>query len=157
MRIQVIHGPNLNLLGTREESIYGSLTLEQIDENLQALASELGVTCSFMQSNIEGELVNAIQAAPTVADGILINPAGYTHTSVAIRDAILGVKLPTVEVHLSNTYAREPFRHKSLIADVVLGRIVGFGASSYTLGLRALTTSLSAEDLGRVDAGERAP
>ncbi len=145
MQIYVIHGPNLNLLGTREQSIYGSLTLDQINAKLTKLGEELGSSCTFLQSNIEGELVDTIQSAAGKADGILINPGGYTHTSVAIRDALLGVSLPSVEVHMSNTYAREPFRHKSLIADVVVGRILGFGPLSYTLGLRALVDALESQ------------
>ena len=149
MHIHVIHGPNLNLLGIREQGIYGDLTLDQINAMLSVLGEELGVECSFLQSNLEGELVDSIQAARSTADGILINPGGYTHTSVSIRDALLGVSIPTVEVHLSNTYAREPFRHKSLIADVVVGRIVGFGALSYTLGLRALADALGVEPTKR--------
>ena len=142
MQIHVIHGPNLNLLGIREQGIYGALTLDQINAQLSSLGKELGVECSFLQSNLEGELVDTIHAARNHADGLLINPGGYTHTSVAIRDALLGVSIPTVEVHLSNTYARESFRHKSLIADIVVGRIVGFGPLSYTLGLRALADAL---------------
>ena len=142
MKIHVIHGPNLNLLGDREQGVYGTLSLDEINEQLSSLAENLGVSCSFYQSNVEGELVNAIQKSRADKDGLLINPGGYTHTSVALRDALLAVGTPTVEVHMSNTYAREPFRHKSLIADVVLGRIVGFGAMSYTLGLRALVRNL---------------
>ena len=142
MKIHVIHGPNLNLLGDREQGVYGTLSLDEINEQLSSLAENLGVSCSFYQSNVEGELVNAIQKSRLDKDGLLINPGGYTHTSVALRDALLAVGTPTVEVHMSNTYAREPFRHKSLIADVVLGRIVGFGAMSYTLGLRALVRNL---------------
>jgi 3-dehydroquinate dehydratase-2 len=138
MRIQVIHGPNLNLLGSREPEIYGSQSLVDIDIMLSELATELGAEVVTMQSNLEGEIVDAIQAASGACEGILINPGGYTHTSVAIRDALLASALSAVEVHLSNTYAREAFRRNSLVADVVVGRIVGFGASSYTLGLRAL-------------------
>ena len=142
MKIHVIHGPNLNLLGDREQGVYGTLSLDEINEQLSSLAESLGASCSFYQSNVEGDLVNAIQRSRADKDGLLINPGGYTHTSVAIRDAILAVGMPTVEVHLSNTYAREAFRHKSLIADVVLGRIVGFGAMSYSLGLQALVRNL---------------
>ncbi len=145
MQIHVIHGPNLNLLGIREQSVYGSVTLDEVNEELRTLGARLGVECTFAQSNIEGEIVELIQSARTTADGFLINPGGYTHTSVAIRDALLGVSIPTVEVHMSNTYAREPFRHKSLIADIVVGRIVGFGAMSYTLGLEALAKTLRSQ------------
>jgi 3-dehydroquinate dehydratase-2 len=142
MRVQVIHGPNLNLLGSREPEIYGSQTLADIDAKLSELGAELGTQVVAMQSNLEGEIVGAIQAASGAFEGILINPGGYTHTSVAIRDALIASALPSVEVHLSNTYAREAFRRHSLIADVVIGRIVGFGASSYTLGLRALIEAI---------------
>ena len=148
MQIHVIHGPNLNLLGTREQGIYGDLTLDQVNQDLMTLAKKLSVECTFTQSNIEGELVDVIQGARTTMDGILINPGGYTHTSVAIRDSLLAVSLPTVEVHMSNTYARESFRHKSLIADIVLGRIVGFGSRSYTLGLEALVHALRSNTTG---------
>ena len=144
MRIQVIHGPNLNLLGSREESIYGSLTLEQIDETLQALASELGITCSFMQSNIEGELVDAIQAAATVADGILINPAGYTHTSVAILDSLRLTELPIIELHLSNPHTREDFRHRSFVSATARGIVCGFGAHGYVLAVDAMARVIDA-------------
>ena len=148
MQIHVIHGPNLNLLGTREQGIYGDLTLDQVNQDLVTVARKLSVECTFTQSNIEGELVDVIQGARTTMDGILINPGGYTHTSVAIRDSLLAVSLPTVEIHMSNTYARESFRHKSLIADIVLGRIVGFGAQSYTLGLEALVHALRSKTTG---------
>lgn len=137
-KILVIHGPNLNLLGQREKDIYGQLTLEQINARLLQLAKTRGVELGFLQSNHEGDIVDKIGTAKK--DGfsaILINPAAYTHTSVAIRDAILAVSLPTVEVHLSNIYAREDFRHKSLIAPVAHGQISGFGVESYLLGLQA--------------------
>ncbi len=137
-KILVIHGPNLNLLGQREKDIYGQLTLEQINARLLELAKTRGVELAFLQSNHEGDIVDKIGTAKK--DGfsaILINPAAYTHTSVAIRDAILAVSLPTVEVHLSNIYAREDFRHKSLIAPVAHGQISGFGVDSYLLGLQA--------------------
>jgi len=136
--ILVIHGPNLNLLGTREPEIYGSTTLADIDRMITDLARELGVTVECFQSNSEGEIVDAIQRGRGRVDGILINPAAYTHTSVAIRDAIAAVGIPTVEVHLSNVHAREPFRHQSFIAPVAVGQIAGFGPQSYLLGLRAL-------------------
>jgi len=136
-RILVLHGPNLNLVGTREPAIYGATTLADIDAQLKALASELGVAVNTFQSNSEGELVDRIQAARNSATAIVINAGAYTHTSVAIRDALLATELPVVEVHLSNTYKREAFRHRSLIADIAVGQVVGFGADSYLLGLRA--------------------
>ncbi|MBT0665642.1 type II 3-dehydroquinate dehydratase [Geobacter pelophilus] len=138
MKILVIHGPNLNLLGTREPGIYGNTTLTNINAALQALAGELGIEVAFVQSNHEGGIVDAIQAAKTDCDGILINPAAYTHTSVAIRDAVSAVAIPVVEVHLSNVHAREEFRSKSYIAPVAVGQISGFGVDSYLLGLRAI-------------------
>ena len=138
-KILVIHGPNLNLLGKREKKIYGKLSLEKINSKLKKSAKELKINLEIKQSNIEGEIVNLVQmAVKNKIKGILINPAAYTHTSVAIRDALLAVKIPTVEVHLSNIYAREEFRQKSLIAPVCLGQISGFGSESYILGLRAL-------------------
>jgi 3-dehydroquinate dehydratase-2 len=140
--ILVIHGPNLNLLGVREPGVYGKDTLAQIDAQLQGLAAELGLGVSSFQSNVEGEIVNAVQGAAGKVQGILINPGAYTHTSVAIRDAIAAVGLPTVEVHLSNIHAREEFRHHSFIAPVAKGQIAGFGPQSYLLGLRALSALL---------------
>ena len=144
MQILVVHGPNLNLLGIREPQVYGAQTLQNINDSLQGLATELGVSLRIHQSNIEGELVSLIQSAlfQDVCQGILINPAAYTHTSVAIRDALIAVSLPTVEVHLSNVHKREVFRHHSYISDICLGTIGGFGADSYLLGLRALTNYL---------------
>jgi 3-dehydroquinate dehydratase-2 len=138
MKILVIHGPNLNLLGTREPDVYGSLTIADINSALESLASELGIELSIMQSNHEGAIVDAIQGAKGVCKGIIINPAAYTHTSIAIRDAIAAVSLPAVEVHLSNVHAREEFRGKSYVAPVAVGQISGFGVDSYLLGLRAI-------------------
>lgn len=138
MKFLVLHGPNLNMLGRREPEIYGSLSLDQINSALDALAAELGCILAFFQSNSEGALVDAIQAAPADYDGILINPAAYTHTSVALRDAMAAIGLPFVEVHLSNIHRREEFRHHSFLAPLALGQIAGFGLDSYLLGLRAL-------------------
>lgn len=140
-RYLVIHGPNLNLLGTREKEVYGTVTLAEIDADLKALAGELGVELDLMQSNHEGEIVSAIHAAMGRCQGLLINPGAYTHTSVAIRDAVAGAGLPCVEVHLSNIHAREEFRQHSFIAPVSRGQIAGFGKQSYLLGLRALAHS----------------
>jgi len=135
--ILVIHGPNLNLLGTREADIYGSVTIDEINKELLKSAQESSVNLEIMQSNHEGEIVERIGCAKGKFGAILINPAAYTHTSVAIRDAISAVNIPTVEVHLSNIYAREDFRHTSLIAPVAKGQIAGFGKMSYLLGLEA--------------------
>ncbi len=139
MKILAIHGPNLNLLGERESKHYGTASLAQINEELGEIARNAGHSFEAYQSNIEGEIVNRIQEARTQGiDGILINPAAYGHTSVAIRDALLAVKIPFVEVHLSNIAAREEFRHKSLISDIAQGVIFGFGPNSYKLGLSGL-------------------
>jgi len=135
--ILVIHGPNLNLLGDREKDIYGSYPLSKINEEILDLAKQLNVKVDFFQSNIEGEIVNEIQKAKGLYDVIIINPAGYTHYSVAIRDAISAVQIPTIEVHLSNIHSREEFRQKSVIAPVCKGQILGFGKDSYLLALRA--------------------
>lgn len=137
-KILVIHGPNLNLLGTREPGIYGTVTLKQINAQLQELAKAAKVKLTIMQSNHEGAIVDAVGGAHEGFSGILINPAAYTHTSVAIRDAIAACGLPVVEVHLSNIYSREKFRHNSLISPVAKGSIMGFGPQSYHLGLQAL-------------------
>jgi 3-dehydroquinate dehydratase-2 len=136
--VLVINGPNLNLLGSREIEKYGSLTLEEINRKMKALAEELQLSLEFFQSNSEGEIVNIIQDAGHKFNAIIINPAAYTHTSVAIRDALLAVDLPAIEVHLTNVYAREEFRHYSYLADIVYGRIMGFGVKSYLLALRAV-------------------
>lgn len=143
-QLLVLHGPNLNLLGRREPGVYGLQTLSEINGQLQADAQVLGVELTIHQSNHEGQLVDWIGSALGQYAGIVINAAAYTHTSVALRDAIAAVQLPTVEVHLSNIHKREPFRHHSYIAAVVIGQISGFGANSYRLGLRALVEHLRA-------------
>jgi 3-dehydroquinate dehydratase-2 len=143
-KILVIHGPNLNLLGTREPGVYGKATLAQINKNLKALAARLKLKLSVKQSNLEGEIVNFIQGARDKFDGVLINPAAYTHTSVAIRDAIAASNVPVVEVHLSNIHSREEFRHKSLVSPVAKGTIMGFGPKSYELGLFAILDLIEA-------------
>jgi 3-dehydroquinate dehydratase-2 len=143
-RVLVVHGPNINLVGVREPAIYGAVTLAEIDRRLAALAGQLGLVVDTYQSNSEGALVDRIQAARDVAAAIVINAGAYTHTSVAIRDALLATDLPVVEVHLSNTYRREAFRHRSLIADIAVGQVVGFGVESYLLGLRAAASVLGA-------------
>jgi 3-dehydroquinate dehydratase-2 len=136
MKILVIHGPNLNLLGTRESDIYGTKTLNEINDSLNSLAADLGVELAIHQSNHEGEIVEIIQHS-SKCSALVINPAAYTHTSVAIRDAIAAVDIPAVEIHLSNIYKREEFRHTSLISPVASGQVSGFGPDSYLLGLRA--------------------
>ncbi len=142
MRILIIHGPNLNLLGTRETSIYGTERLSDIDAKCLALAKELGIDVEISQSNSEGEIINLIHSARGTFDGIVINPGAYTHYSYAIRDALAAVSVPAVEVHLSNIYAREEFRQKSVTASVVCGQITGFGSNSYLLGIRAIVELL---------------
>lgn len=145
MRVAVVSGPNLNLLGTREPEVYGRETLEEIEERLRRTADEIGAKLETFQSNAEGELIDYIQAAAERVDAFLVNAGGLTHTSVSLRDALIGVGRPFVEVHLSNPAAREPFRHASLLADRALGVVVGFGAESYLLGLRGLVARLSAD------------
>lgn len=142
-KILVIHGPNLNLLGKREPEIYGTVTIKNINASLSKLAKAHGAAVEFFQSNHEGEIVSKIGQARGAASAIVINPAAYTHTSVAIRDAISAVRVPTVEVHLSNIYSREEFRHQSLIAPVALGQISGFGQKSYELGFLAALEMVS--------------
>ncbi len=137
-KVLVLNGANLNLLGTREPHIYGSLTLDEIEQRLQQAGSELGLEVTCQQHNSEGALVDALQDAQNWAAGVILNAGGYTHTSVVIRDAIAAISIPVVEVHLSNPQAREPFRHTSLIAAVCVGTISGFGWYSYVLGLHAL-------------------
>jgi 3-dehydroquinate dehydratase-2 len=137
-RILVIHGPNLNLLGRREPEIYGRTTLDEINDHLTALAAQLGLTLDSFQSNHEGAIVDRIQQAAGACDGLIINAAAYTHTSIAIRDALSMLKAPIIEVHLSNIHRREPFRHISMTAGVVTGQILGLGAVGYALALRGL-------------------
>jgi len=144
-RILLLHGPNLNLLGKREPNIYGRVTLKQINDELKVIARKNKVSLTIVQSNHEGQIVDLIGKSKNKYCGLLINPAAYTHTSVAIRDAIAACAIPTVEVHLSNIYAREEFRHKSLISPVVKGTITGFGAKSYSLGLEALLELVNCE------------
>ena len=136
-KILVIHGPNLNLLGKRETDVYGHITLEEVNKQIGKLADELGVSVDYFQSNSEGELVSEIQKTMGNYEALVINPGAYTHTSIALRDAVAGVGTPTVEVHLSNIYQREDFRKKSMLADVAVGQITGFRVDSYLLGLRA--------------------
>ena len=137
MRVLFLNGPNLNLLGTREPSIYGALTLADIETRIRAKARDLGAVVDFRQTNHEGELVTWLQEARTVADVVVLNAAGYTHTSVALRDAVVAGGVPTIEIHLSNVHAREEFRHRSYITSVCRGVIAGFGVESYVLALGA--------------------
>jgi 3-dehydroquinate dehydratase-2 len=145
MRVLLLNGPNLNLLGLREPGLYGAQTLAQIEAALAERAGALGVELECFQSNHEGALVDRIHAARAAADGILINAGAYTHTSIALRDALLGVAIPFVELHLSNTHAREPFRHHSFLADRAVGVICGFGPTSYSLALEGLVAHLRAQ------------
>jgi len=138
MKILVLHGPNLNLLGTREPEVYGSMTLDEINSKLIGLGKSLNAEIKCQQSNHEGVLIDALQESRTWANGVVFNPGGYTHTSVALRDAIASIGIPVIEVHLSNVYAREEFRSRSLISAVCKGKISGLGWKSYTLALRAL-------------------
>ena len=142
MDLLLINGPNLNLVGKREPSIYGSQTLEDIQEDLLTLAIQLDVKLKFFQSNSEGEMIDCIQKSVGSIDGILINAGAYTHTSIALRDALLGVAIPYVEVHLSNIYSREEFRHKSFLSDKALGLVCGFGANSYQIALQGIVSYL---------------
>jgi 3-dehydroquinate dehydratase-2 len=142
MKILILHGPNLNLLGTREPEVYGSMTMEDINNALIDLGKELGTEIVCHQSNHEGALIDALHNARTTADGVVFNPGGYTHTSIALRDAISAIEIPVIEVHLSNVYAREEFRQVSMISAVCSGKITGFGWRSYTLGVRALVDIL---------------
>lgn len=142
MKLLIINGPNLNMLGIREPEKYGTITLAEIEKNLHAYSFELGIGIETFQSNHEGEIIDKIQQALNNFDGIIINPGGYSHTSVAIRDAISSVNLPCIEVHMTNVYAREEFRHKSIIAPVCIGQITGLGQNVYNLGLKALNDYL---------------
>jgi len=143
-RVLVLNGPNLNLLGTREPDVYGSTTLHDIEQDLDDLSRDLGTTVECRQSNQEGQLIDWLHDARGSFDGVVINPGGLTHTSVSLRDAIAATGLPTVEVHISNTQARESFRHQSVTAAVCIGSVIGFGKNSYALGLRGLIDYLNA-------------
>lgn len=149
MKILVLHGPNLNLLGTREPQVYGSMTLDDINNKLVELGKELGAEITSLHSNHEGALIDALHDARTWASGVVFNPGGYTHTSIALRDAISAIQIPVIEVHLSNVYAREEFRHVSMISAVCRGKIIGLGWRSYTLGLIALVEILMETDSGK--------
>jgi 3-dehydroquinate dehydratase-2 len=138
LKVLVIHGPNLNMLGKREPEIYGKTTLDEINSDLENLGTKLGIFVETFQSNHEGAIVEKIQEAATTQKGIIINPAAYTHTSIAIRDALLALDVPIIEIHISNIYKREPFRHKSLISDVVTAQITGLGIKGYSMALKAL-------------------
>jgi 3-dehydroquinate dehydratase-2 len=137
--ILVIHGPNLNMLGKREPEIYGKITLDEINSDLKKLGKKLGISVETFQSNHEGAIVDKIQEAAATQKGIVINPAAYTHTSIAIRDALLALDIPIIEIHISNIYKREPFRHKSLMSDIVTAQIAGLGIKGYSIALKALS------------------
>ncbi|MEM1361173.1 MAG: type II 3-dehydroquinate dehydratase [Pseudomonadota bacterium] len=143
MRILILNGPNINMLGLRQPEVYGTLTLADIEADCRKLASELGISLEFEQSNHEGSMIDMIHAARGVQDGIVLNAGAYTHTSIAIMDAVASAEVPTIELHLSNVHAREEFRHKSYLGRVALGLIAGFGAAGYGLALRAMHTHLS--------------
>ena len=157
MRILVIQGPNLNLLGTRQPNQYGHRTLVDVQQDLDRAAAPLGVVLDHRQSNHEGVLIDAIHGAAETCAGVLINPAGLGHTSVCLRDALLGVGLPFVEVHISNVYAREPFRQHSLLADVAAGVVVGFGTAGYSLGLQGLVECILRADAQGAHRGPQSP
>ena len=142
-RVLILHGPNLNALGTREPDVYGRTTLDDVDRALRRLAAELGCEVEILQSNHEGVLVDALHNARSNFHGVLLNPGGFTHTSVALGDAVRAAQLPTVEVHVTNPHAREAFRHRSYVSGAALGVVQGFGADSYLLGLRALCAHLA--------------
>jgi len=142
VKLEVLHGPNLNLLGSREPEVYGRAGLEDVNDAIRGLADELGVTIGIFQSNHEGELIDRIHAVAGEVDGFVVNAGGFTHTSVALRDALQGVGRPFVEAHLSNVHAREPFRRESLLAPVAVGSVVGFGTDSYLLAVRGLVRHL---------------
>lgn len=144
MKILILHGPNLNLLGAREPEVYGSMTLDDINEKMIALGKELGAEVKCLQSNHEGALIDALHDSRMWADGVVFNPGGFTHTSVALRDAISAIVIPVIEAHLSNVYVREEFRHVSLVSAVCKGKVTGFGWRSYELGLRGLVDIIKA-------------
>lgn len=143
-KVLVIHGPNLNMLGKREPEIYGRTTLDEINSTLEELGKRLGLAIETFQSNHEGAIIDKIQEAATVQKGLIINPAAYTHTSIAIRDALLLLDIPVIEIHLSNIYKRGPFRHKSFISDVATAQITGFGVQGYSMALEALAGMIQA-------------